>query len=263
MKTWSRIVCCVFALLLAGAAPAANDLSAILGARAGFSAVGNFSIAGTATGVPDKLTLKATLQVAPEDAGKAGMVYVIASLPGMTFFRQADGAWVYWVGGDFPANFQGTLGTHEVNVIEDADLSQLPGVGFYVGYGTSQADMLDNGKYSKLSTQIQSASLDGIWQIVSSTAGFFGEPPTYLYIYQGIFLLGDVGPDDCVSYGEFAVSGDIALATVVYNNASKLCGQNDVPGTVHQFKFKLDQNYLTLIATDGSSALFQRLDIPL
>lgn len=261
MKALRRILF-LAGTLLAGMA-AANDLSAILGARAGFSAVGNFSIAGTATGAPDKLTLKATLQVAPEDAGKKGAIYVIAALRGMVFFKEASGMWSLWNGGSFPAYFQGPLGTHAVDIVADLDSTQLPGIAFYVGYGLDQADMLANGKYSQISTKPQAppTALEGIWEMLSSSGPFFGQPPEYIAFDATDVMVG-VDVDGCSFAATYVVSGNVITVTIVANDANAQCGGEEKPGTVHRFEYVLDQNGLTLKAGDGSTALFQKIVIP-
>lgn len=254
-------LCGAIACLLAPAAVSAQDVFPSDGGH--FGAVGNFSIVGSASGTPDKLTLKAKVQVATEDAGKQGEIYVIAALPGLVFSRKADGSWAYWAGGDLAVNSKGTLGTHDVNVIENADLYSLPDIVFYVGYGMSQADMLDNGKYSKLSIKNQNTNLDGTWQIVSTTGGFFKEPPQYLYIATDATVVVAVSsdPNGCNVAASIVVSGDAADVEVIYNNGSSQCSANDAPGTKLHFKFVLDGDTLTMTASDGSSATFSRLVI--
>ena len=261
MKTW-RCLLGFVCVLLAGTA-AAGDLAATLGARAGggFAAVGNFSIVGSATGSPDKLTLKATVQVAPEDVGKPGAVYAIATLPGMAFFKQASGTWSLWSGGTFPAYFKGTLGSHAVDLVAGLDSTQLPGIAFYVGYGLDQADMLANGKYSRIATQVQSVTLEGVWQMVSSTGLFFGQPPDYIAFDATDTMVG-VDAVGCSFAATYVVSGNVITVTIVANDANAQCGAEEKPGTVHRFEYVLDQSGLSLKAVDGSTALYRKIVVP-
>ncbi len=255
----SRLVS-IASLILASAFAAAGNI--FFGTSGGgFGAVGSFSITGSATGSPDKLTLKAKVQVAPEDIGKQGAIYVIAAMPGMVFFRQPDGAWGYWVAGVFPANFQGTLGSHDINVVENFNLSLLPGLDFYVGYGTNQADMLLNQKYSKLSTNTQPIVLDGVWGMVSSTGTFFDLPPQYM-AFDGTDTMAVVNNNGCAFAANYVASGNVLSVTVLYNNDSTACGPDDAPGAMHRFEFALGQTNLSLKAGDGSTALFQKIVIP-
>ena len=260
MKALQRILFLV-GTLLAGMA-SANDLSAILGARAGFSAVGNFSIAGTATGTPDKLTLKATLQVAPEDAGKAGEVYAIATLPGMAFFKEASGMWSLWNGGSFPAYFQGPLGTHAVDIVADLDATQLSGIAFYVGYGLDQADMLANGKYSQISTkpQVPPAALEGVWEVLSGSGIFYG-PGSYVVFDPSGMLVG-VDSSGCASVSSYVVSGNAITITVLFNERTANCGAEVPVGTVIQAGFTLDRDTLSVTASDGSGATLRKFTVP-
>ncbi|MBI5938382.1 MAG: hypothetical protein HY850_11115 [Betaproteobacteria bacterium] len=260
MKTWRCILCFACALTLANAASAANDLAAILGAR-GFAS-GNFSITETATGTPDKLTLKATVQVAPEDTGKQGEVYAIATLPGMAFFKDAKGIWSLWTGGSFPAYFQGPLGTHAVDIVSALNSTQLPGIAFYVGYGLDQADMLANGKYSRISTKPQAppVALDGVWEVVSGSGIFHGQGSYVVFDPSG--MLVSVDRDGCTSVSSYVASGNTIMITVLFNQYDASCGAEVPVGTVIQAGFTLDQNGLTVLASDGSSATLRKFTVP-
>ena len=260
MKIGRFILCFVFALTLANTASAANDLAAILGARD--FATGNFSITETASGTPDKLTLKATVQVAPEDMGKPGEVYAIATLPGMAFFKDPKGAWSLWTGGSFPAYFQGPLGTHTVDIVSALNSTQLPDIAFYVGYGLDQADMLANGKYRRISAKPQAppVALDGVWEVVSGTGIFYG-PGSYVVFDPSGMLVG-VDRDGCTSVSSYVASGNTITITVLFNQHDASCGAEVPVGSVIQANFTLDQNGLTVLAGDGSSATLRKFAVP-
>lgn len=263
MKAWHRILFIAGGLVLAGAPSAAKDLATILRAPVGgFSAISDFAITGSATGTPNKLALKATVQVASADAGKSGSVYAIATLPGMAFFKEAKGTWSLWNGGTFPAYFQGPLGTHAVDIIADLDTTQLPGIAFYVGYGLDQADMLANGKYSQISTKPQAppVALEGVWEVLSGSGIFYG-PGSYVVFDPSGVLVG-VDGSGCTSMSSYVTSGNTITITVLFNERTANCGAEVPVGTVIQGNFTLDQNSLSVTASDGSSSTLRKYVVP-
>jgi hypothetical protein len=105
----------------------------------------------TATGSSTSLTLTATLQVAREDAGRPGHVYVGASVAGRWFVLTPQG-WVAWTTGVLPVYRSGTLVSQSLPIATGVDVSGLAGARVYVGYGLTEADMLGNGKYGLVYT---------------------------------------------------------------------------------------------------------------
>lgn len=122
-------------------------------AAEGAHAAGAFSITGSSSGDTTSLTLTASVQVASEDAGRTGAVYVAATVAGLWFFQGPAGNWTAWTGGAFPSPvYSGALGSHAISVADRMDLSSLPGTDVYVGYGLDAADMLSNVKFARIYT---------------------------------------------------------------------------------------------------------------
>jgi len=112
-----------------------------------------FTITGSPTGFTSNFSLTASVQVAPSDTGRNGVIYVAANVAGIWYFKSSAGAWNAWAGGALPAPYySGTLGNNAVSAVDRMDLSSLPGVDVYVGYGLDQADMLNNSKFAKVFT---------------------------------------------------------------------------------------------------------------
>lgn len=106
-----------------------------------------FSAAATASGGADALSLRATLTVAESDQGKTGKLYAAYQLPnGILYFQTAMG-WEQYDGKAIPALSETTLGEHSFVLWPGTAAGSLAGAQFYVGYGQSEADLLDNRKY--------------------------------------------------------------------------------------------------------------------
>lgn len=240
-------------LFLALSFQAASGLAAVSTATASFAA--DSTISGTFAGPPSKLTVTATVQVAPADAGKNGVIYVMANIENMWFFKGADGSWALWNGGPFPAPYlQGVLGGHAIPVVENMDLGLFPGTEFYVGYGLDQADMVANGKYRKLAAS-PTTSLSGTWTMASVTGPFFDNTPQALVLdANGTMIhLGQ-----CSFSAAYTASGNTLLVSVTANDGSADCGANDAPGASQGFTYTLSGDALALTAKDGSVATFKK-----
>lgn len=109
-----------------------------------------FSITSLPNGFSTNLTLSADVQVAAADVGKQGALYVGALVGNQLFFMDGGGIWHAWSGGAIPTYFTGLLGSHSVPIVSHANVSSLGGLDVYVGYGQSEADMLDNTKFGKV-----------------------------------------------------------------------------------------------------------------
>jgi len=250
-------------LCLALAAPASQGLSPFSTATQiatakksnGFAA-SDFSIVGSVTGTPTSLTVKATLQVAPADAGLAGSIYAMTHISGLWFFKGAAGDWALWSGGAFPPPyFQGVLGNHTVDLFENMDLGAFPDAEFYVGYGLDEADMVANNKYQALNTK--PTALLGMWQMTSVTGTFFESTPQSLY-FDSNGTMAHYG--DCSFAATYQVSGSTLATVVTVNDGSANCGSDDMPGTANNFTYTLSGDLLTLSANDpaNSTATFQK-----
>lgn len=261
MRVWRDIFLFIYAFAMAGVAPAANDLAAKL-AAGGAAATANFTVAGSASGSPSGLTLKATLQVAPEDAGKPGEVYAIATLPGMAFFKDAKGIWSLWTGGSFPAYFKGALGTHAVDIVAGLDTTQLQGLAFYLGYGLDQTDMLANGKYRQVEAKLPAppVALEGVWEVVSGS-GIFQGAGAYVVFDAGGTLVS-VDNNGCMSVASYVVSGSSITMTVLLNERNASCGAEVPVGAIVQANFTFDRDTLSMVASDGSTATLRKFAVP-
>lgn len=252
-----------FSLCLALATPASQSLSPFSATmqtaatkKNNSFAASSFSIVGSVTGTPNSLTVKATLQVAPADAGRTGSVYVMTHIAGLWFFKGAAGNWSLWNGGAFPPPyFQGTLGSHTIDLVENMNLGSFPDAEFYVGYGLDEADMVANNKYQALNAK--PTALLGMWQMTSVTGTFFESTPQTLY-FGSDGTMAHYG--DCSFAATYQVSGNILATVVTANDGSTNCSPDDTPGSAFNFTFTLSGDTLTLTANDpvNSTATFQK-----
>lgn len=115
---------------------------------------GGFYFSGRARGIKRAFTLDGIYRPAAADVGRSINVYLVAILGGNWFVRDAT-TWTLWTPGSaLPvfATVTAGSGMSEINVITDLDVSGLAGVPVFMGYGTSEADMLANGKYGLIHT---------------------------------------------------------------------------------------------------------------
>lgn len=95
------------------------------------------------------LTLKLIVQPATSDLGKTGGFYLSASYKGQYFFySNGTKTWELWHPGKSMAIwFTTTIQPFETQTaISNFNVSSLPGIQFWLGYGVSEADMVNNGK---------------------------------------------------------------------------------------------------------------------
>jgi alpha-tubulin suppressor-like RCC1 family protein len=115
---------------------------------------GSFYFSGRARGIKRAFTLDGIYRPAAADAGRSINVYLAAIIGGNFYVRGAT-TWTLWTGdSDLPvfATVTAGSGMSEINVITDLDVSGIPGVPVFMGYGTSQTDMLTNGKFGLIHT---------------------------------------------------------------------------------------------------------------
>lgn len=262
-STFTRLLLGGLLFFVTLAAPAADGLNPFAATsqptavmkKNGFAA-SNFSIAGSVTGTPVSLTVKATIQAATADVGVNGSIYAMARIAGLWFFKGAAGSWTLWSGGAFPPPyFQGKLGSHTVDIVQNMDLSAFPDAEFYVGYGLNEADMVANKKYQLINSK--PASLLGVWQMTSVSGTFFDNAPQSL-LFDADGNMGHFGA--CAFSANYKVSGNLLAIVVTANDGSAYCGHDDIPGTAHDFTFTLSGDTLTLTANDPvkSTATFQK-----
>lgn len=107
----------------------------------------SFAASATVTGTPGASTMALGTTVAAADVGKPGFIYVIA-LAGSNWHVFNGFAWSLWSGGDVAAAFKGNLpASHSVTPIAGFDLRGLSGSQFFVGYGTSFTDVINNARF--------------------------------------------------------------------------------------------------------------------
>lgn len=245
-------------LFLALSFQAAPGLAAVSTATASFAA--DSAITGTFAGPLTRLTVTASVQVASADAGKNGVIYVMANVANMWFFKGSGGNWAIWNGGPFPAPYlQEVLGSHSIPVVENMDLGLFPGTEFYVGYGLGQAeqgqaDMVANVKYRKLAAG-PTTPLAGIWTMASVTGPFFDNTPQAVMLDANGTMI-HIG--QCSFSAAYTASGNTLLVSISANDGSANCGSDDAPGTALSFTYTLSGDTLTLTARDGSVAMFQK-----
>lgn len=144
----------------------AVDLSPIT-TRAGFSAdsarvppapgggpLAPASFSGTTEGTVQSLRLTGRVQPASGDVGQGGVVYVVAVVPNVGVAVLSPQGWTLFNGASTPAPaWQGTLAASQtVPILELVNVSSLRGTQFFLGYGTSLADMLNNAKFQLIYT---------------------------------------------------------------------------------------------------------------
>ncbi len=226
-----------------------------------FSAA-SFTLAGTVSGTLSSRTVAATLQVAPTDIGAKGVVYVMAKLSNLWFFKGANGAWSSWSGGAFPsAYFSGVLGTHAISIVDKLDFSSFPDAEFYVGYGLDQADMVNNGKYQKVASP--SVSLAGTWALSPATApAFFGANPpanfSLVFDANGSWTY----PGFCPISGTYAVSGNQVTMSISPSAGLAYCPGGPAGGSISA-TYTLANDVLTLTNKAGASAVFKKSTSPI
>lgn len=122
---------------------AAILLAASFTAHAASIAVGQASSSGlTAVITPDA-----------SESGKAS-IYVAAVYAGNVYFRGATTSdWRGYAGGSYPIAASATLAGSPLTItVADFDLSPLPGLDVYVGYGLTVADLAKAGHLTKIYT---------------------------------------------------------------------------------------------------------------
>lgn len=115
-----------------------------LGVAAGFTAN------ATVSGPSQAPTIRASLAVAAADRGKTGKIYVAYQLPGGILYFLAPSGWLQYDGKALPYVYETVLGEHSGVLWPGHSVSGMANAVFYVGYGLSESDMLDNRKYSAI-----------------------------------------------------------------------------------------------------------------
>ena len=126
-----------------------------IGVLASLSAVSHardtsdFQIQGNYSGSPSSLSLNAVITPATVDLSSVGSVYVTAIYGNSTLFLTPAG-WTPWIGGAFPSYLTGPLGRTTIPLAANNDVSSLPCLSVFAGYGRDQTDLLLNQTYGAI-----------------------------------------------------------------------------------------------------------------
>lgn len=130
--------------------------SGILDASAALNASYTGAIPVQISGIPSgglrNLTLQATIKPRTEDLNKMVNLYVGAKI-GNQWFLRSNTNWMPWAGGALPIfNSTTAIPVISLEIGRDVDASGLVGTEIYVGYGSNDADLLDQNKYGLIYT---------------------------------------------------------------------------------------------------------------
>ncbi|MBS4098800.1 MAG: hypothetical protein KGZ83_18415 [Sulfuricella sp.] len=117
-----------------------------------FNLGGGFTAFATVSGPSTAPTISASLSVAAADRGKTGRIYVAYQLPSGILYFLAPSGWLQYDGQRLPYIFETVLGDHSGVLWPGISMMGMSGTVFYVGYGLSESDLLDNHKYSAIYT---------------------------------------------------------------------------------------------------------------
>lgn len=138
--------------------PNKTIVTALAGALLALSGTSTAHAAGsftpTVSGSARALTLDVRVEPDAATTGYPGNLYVAANLSGAWYFKTPAG-WRAWTPGTpFPAYREGApLTPQTIGVLAgEIDLSPLVGARIYVGYGTSESDMMANGRIALVHT---------------------------------------------------------------------------------------------------------------
>jgi hypothetical protein len=110
--------------------------------------VENFSVVPSVT---TPKTLKANIVPTTSDIGVEQRIYIVAVYNGMILVKNASGNWVTWSERlDVHTSKIVMSSANSITVVDGVDFSSIAGAVVYVGYGTSQSEMLSSGRYSVL-----------------------------------------------------------------------------------------------------------------
>ena len=126
-----------------------------IGLLAGLSAAcqardtSDFQIRGDYSGPLTSLNLNAVITPAAVDQSSTGSLYLAAVYGGSVAFLTPAG-WAPWTNGIFPSYVTGPLGQTHIPVSAGYDVSGLPCLLVYAGYGRDQTDMILSQTYGAI-----------------------------------------------------------------------------------------------------------------
>ncbi len=112
------------------------------------AAAADFDVVATSSGGDSNLSLSAALTTASAHVGQKGEVYVAARLKDVWYFNNKTG----WLTQMSPYQSGPLAAGMNIPVTSGMNLSSLPGLELYVGYGLNLTDMLSASRYKLLYT---------------------------------------------------------------------------------------------------------------
>ena len=109
------------------------------------------SFSATASGTTNNLTVTANLTIGDADVGRNGNYYLAFNFQQAWYFNNGTG-WVPYDSGALPTYSVAPLANRPIEVVRNQDVSSLVGGQLYVGYGLTESDMRENGKYAMVYT---------------------------------------------------------------------------------------------------------------
>lgn len=151
----------------------------------------NFSAAGS--GNSASLTLTATVNVADADLGQTGNYYAGFNYENSWYFLTPQG-WASYNSGTVPVLATTTLYSGSAVLFADTDLSSYIGAQLYIGYGLTESDMINSGKYSLVYTVTANAVKLGPAAVLLGSSGNFAIlAKTAVSTVPASAITGDVG----------------------------------------------------------------------
>ena len=182
----------------------------------------------TASGGTAQLNLSATILVADTDVGKPGPRYVAFGFNQQWYFHNGS-EWQLYTGGTAPAYSTLPLASQTIEIVRNVDMRALVGGQLFTGYGTSEADMLQNAKFRLVYTVTESGPAQrapvllgssGDYAILAKTAistvptssvsGHMGVSPAAASFITGFALMAD--PSNVFSASTQVVGGGKVFA---------------------------------------------------
>jgi hypothetical protein len=100
----------------------------------------------------ENTTVRAVIEPSGAKSGKALNVWISAVYNGVPYFYNGS-SWVAYSNGPLPVAVKGKVlaASNTLTLAKGTDLSSLPGAELYVGYGTTEEDMMSSeGKMTKV-----------------------------------------------------------------------------------------------------------------
>lgn len=151
------------------------------------------SFSAMASGTTDSLSLSITVNVADADLGMTGSYYIAFDHDSQWYLNTPQG-WVNYTSGPLPAYASGTLSSQSGSLLTNEDMTAYLGAQLYIGYGTSESDMVDNSKYSLVYTVTEESVTLGPAPVLLGTSGNFAIlAKTAVSTVPPSVIIGDVG----------------------------------------------------------------------